>query len=86
MVALVERARLLLAERVGERVVPLLVREADGPVAVGRVLEHRERRLDLRERHALDALGRRRVDRHAGGAEAVVEQDLREHAAGRVAR
>ena len=85
VVALVERARLLLAEPVRERVVPLLEREADGAVAVGGVLEHREGRLDLRQRHALDALGRGRVDRHADRAEAVVEQDLREHAAGRVA-
>jgi hypothetical protein len=32
VVALVQRARLLLAEAVGERVVPLLEREADGLV------------------------------------------------------
>jgi hypothetical protein len=62
----------------------LVEREAHGAMAVGRVLEHGERRPDLGERHPLHALGRRGVDRDADGAEPVIEEDLREHATGRV--
>jgi hypothetical protein len=65
--------------------VPLLVRQADGAVAVGRVLEDWERRLDLRQREGADALGRSGVDGHARGTEAVVEEDLHESPAGEVA-
>jgi hypothetical protein len=82
VVALVQPPRLLLAEGVGERVLPLLVGEADRLVAVRGVPEDGKRRLDLGERDNLDALGRGRVDRHPCCADAVVEQDLREHAAG----
>ena len=85
VISLVRGTRLGLGERVGEGVAPLLVREADRPVPVRRALEHRERRPDLRPRRDEDALGRRGVERHSRSAEAVVEQDLHERAARRVA-
>ena len=44
VVALVDLLGLLLAQRVGERVVELLGRERHRAMAVGRVLEHREAR------------------------------------------
>ena len=84
VVALVQLAPALLAEGVGERVLPLLGRQADGLVPVGRVLQHRPRRLHLRQGDDLHALGRGGIDRHADGSEAVVEEDLGEHAAGRM--
>src|SRR5215211_377164 len=46
-VAVVQRSGVLLAERVRERVLPLLVRKADGAMSVGRVPEDRKQRLDL---------------------------------------
>jgi hypothetical protein len=85
VVALVDLVGLLLAEGVGERVVELLARERHRAVAVGRVLERGERRLDLLERDLADALGRRGVDRHARSPEAAVEQHLRQQTAVRVA-
>ena len=48
------------------------------------VLQDGEPGLDLGERNDLHALGRRGVDRHPNRTEAVIEQDLGEHAAGRV--
>ena len=48
------------------------------------VLQDGEPGLDLGERNDLHALGRRGVDRHTNRTEAVIEQDLGEHAAGRV--
>ena len=51
----------------------------------GRVGERWEDGLDLRQRLHADALGRRAVDRDAGGAEATVEQELSEGSAERVA-
>ena len=83
-IMLVEPARLRLVEGVGERVPPLLVGEADRLVAIGGVLEHRERRADLGQRRRPHALGRSRADGDAGSTEAVVEEDLGERAAGRV--
>ena len=50
VVSRVERVRFFFAERVRKRVVPLLVREPDRAMPVRQVLEHRERRLELRER------------------------------------
>ena len=81
VVALVDGVRVLAAERVGERVVELLGREAHRPAPVGRVLEDREQRLDLRRRAHAHALGRGRVDHDARGAAAAVEQQLGERAA-----
>ena len=49
------------------------------------VLQHREHRVQLRPRRRADALGRRRVERHAGGAVAVVHHDLHERATSGVA-
>lgn len=84
-VPLVEPPRLVLGEGVGEGVVPLLEVHRDRLVPVRRALQHRERRLDLRERYDAHALGRCGAHRDAGGAEPVVEEDLRERATGRVA-
>ena len=60
-------------------------REAHSPMTVGRVLQDRERRPHLRQRYALDAFGRRGVDCYAHRAVAAVHEQLREHAARRVA-
>jgi len=81
MVALVDLVGLLPAQSVGEGVVELLFGEAHGLVAVGRVLEDREERADLGDRDHPDALRRHGVDGDAGGAVAVVEQDLGEQPA-----
>ena len=54
-------------------------------MAVGEALEDREERADLRDGHHLDAPGRDRVYGNTCGAVAVVEEDLGEHAARRVA-
>jgi hypothetical protein len=65
--------------------VELLRRERDGAVAVRGVLQDGERRVQLRQRRDLHALGRRGVQHDAGGAVAPVEQQLGEDAPGRVA-
>ena len=80
VVALVEGLGLLVGERVGEGVPPLLKRQPDSLVPVGRALQHRERRLHLRERHHAHALGRRRVQCDPSSADTVVEEDLGEGA------
>src|SRR5207244_2647092 len=81
VIALVDLCGLLIGERIREGVVELLRRERDGLVSVRRIVQYRERGLDLRERNGEHALGGHGVDRDAGGAEAVIEQDLRERAA-----
>jgi DNA-binding HxlR family transcriptional regulator len=86
VIAVVDLRRLLLPEVVGEGVVELLRREADCPVPVRRILEEREKRLDLRRRVDAHALRGRRVDDHSGGASAVIEQDLRERSSKRMAQ
>jgi hypothetical protein len=62
----------------------VVVVETDSAVAVGRVLQHRKGGPDLGQRYDGHALGGCGVDRHSGGTEAAVEQDLGERAAGRV--
>jgi hypothetical protein len=85
VVAAEELVGLLLGERVGERVVELLLVERDRLVVAERVAQHRRDRADRRERQVEHALYRRGGDPDAGGAEPAVEQHLRERAAERVA-
>jgi hypothetical protein len=76
--AVVRSVGLLPTARVGERIVELLPGEAHRAVPVGRVGEDREQGLDLGRRVHPHTLGWRRVDRHGGGAQSSVDQELGE--------
>ena len=84
VVAVIQRARLGLGEGVRERLVPLLARERDGTLALRDVEEYRCKGPQLVRWGGAHALGRRRVERNARGADAAVEEQLHESAAGRV--
>src|SRR5262249_35385305 len=77
----VELVGLLLAHRVAEAEAELFRRERDGAVFVGGVLEHREGGAQGRQPCGPDALDLRGVDRGGGGAPALAEQFLGDHAA-----
>src|SRR6478672_12351138 len=81
---LVELLRFLLADRVGERVAELLVRERHGTMAVGRVAEDGERRTECGDRegqHTAERSGIARDGRHRARAS---RENLREQATERV--
>lgn len=58
--------------------------QPDGAVPVGRALQDGVEGPDLGQRYGQHALGGSGVDHHPGGAEAAVQEDLGEDAAGRV--
>ena len=82
---LVQLLRLVLAHGVGEPVPELVVGERHRAIPVGGVSEHRERRLERRDRKRKDAAEGRGIDRHRDGGKTSPGEDLGQEAAERVA-
>ena len=84
-IGLVQFLGLVLADRVGEGVAELLIGQWHRAVAVGRVAQHREARLQRRDRKWQDAAEWCRVDCHRRRGQTPAGQDLRQQPAERVA-
>jgi hypothetical protein len=73
---LIQVLGLVLVDGIGEAVAELLIGQRHRPIAVGRVVEHREAGLEGRDRQGQDPAEGGRVDGHRHLGQATAGQDL----------